>query len=106
MAYLVGAKQNASETLYFEATFDAPSLASGASADNVITVPGVRFQDSDGNRIDICYNCMPPDAALASVVVQNARVTADNTVTVRLTNASAGAVDLASGTWRFIIGRF
>jgi hypothetical protein len=83
-------------TAVYTATFDPASLASVTSRNDAITVTGVA-------ATDVCVRVDPPPAVAASVVVQEAVVTGTNTVTVRLTNPSAGAVDVASGTWTFYI---
>jgi hypothetical protein len=106
MAYVVGAKQNASEVYMLDVTHDAASVGSGAVLDSVVTATGVRYQDSDGNPIDMCMAVHEPAAVVAGIVIVSARVTADNQVTVRLFNPTAGAVDLASGSWRLFFGRF
>jgi len=80
----------------FTATYDPASLAATTSRDDAITVTGVASTD-EVVRVE------PPAAIAASVVVQGARVTGTDTITVRLTNASAGAVDVASGTWKFYV---
>lgn len=106
MAYLASAKINASEVLLFTATFDSASLGATTARDDVITVAGVRYQDDQSNPIDKCVIAHQPDAAAAGIGILNCRVTADNQITVRLSNASAGAVDLASGVWSFYVARF
>lgn len=80
----------------YTVTFDPASLAAITSRDDAITVTGVA-------ATDLCIWAIPPDATLASVVVQNARVSGLNTITVRLTNPSAGAVDVLTGTWTFYV---
>lgn len=76
----------------FTATFDPASLAGTTSRDDAITFTGVL-------ATDLVLAVIPPAAVLASVVVQNCRVTGTDTVTARLTNPSAGAVDVLTGTW-------
>lgn len=76
------------------ATYDPASLASGASRDDTITVTGVA-------ATDVCVGYQSAAALTAAIVPVEARVSAVNTITVRLTNPSAGAVDAASGTWTF-----
>jgi hypothetical protein len=46
-----------------------------------------------------------PAALDAGLLIQSARVASANTVTVRLFNSTAGAINEASGVYRFIIGR-
>lgn len=107
MAYVVGSKTNAGELLLFTATFDPASLAAVTSRDDVVTVTGVRYQDDQGNPIDKCIAVHQPDAAInASPPVVNCRVTADNQITMRLSNNGAGAIDIASGLWSFYVARF
>jgi hypothetical protein len=78
------------------ATFDPASLSATTSRDDAITFTGTLATDQ-------VIAVIPPAAVLASVVVQNARVTGADTITARLTNPSAGAVDVASGTWTAIL---
>lgn len=80
----------------YTATFDAASLGATTSRDDSITFTGVV-------STDIVLAVIPPPAAAASVVVQACRVSATDTIIARLTNASAGAVDLASGTWTAVV---
>jgi len=48
---------------------------------------------------------VPPAALEAGVAVQGAYYASATTLTLRLTNASAGAIDPASATWTFIVLR-
>ncbi len=82
----------------YTATYDPASLGAGAIVDNAVTVPGVL-------STDYCVAVVPPATLNAGLLVQSARVTANNTVTVRMFNSTAGALDAASGTWTFLIGR-
>lgn len=79
-------------------TYDPASLATLTIVDNAITVPGVL-------STDWVVAVVPPATLNAGLSVQSARVTANNTVSVRMYNSTAGALDAASGTWTFIIGR-
>src|SRR5215211_773937 len=79
-------------------TFDPASLATLTIRDDAVTVPGVL-------STDWCVAVVPPATLNAGLHVQSARVTANNTISVRLYNSTAGALDAASGTWTFIIGR-
>jgi hypothetical protein len=85
-----------SGTKVLTATFDPASLGAITSRDDAITFTGVVSTDQ-------VIAVIPPNGILSSVVVQNARVTATDQITVRLTNPSAGAVDVASGTWTAIL---
>jgi hypothetical protein len=106
MAYVAGAKINGELMAFNAVTLDPASVGIGAVADQLVTVAGVRFQDDQSNPIDICLSAQEPAAVAAGIVVVSCRVTADNTITVRLFNPTAGAVDLASGSWLFAVGRF
>ncbi len=82
----------------YTATYDPASLATVTARDDAVTVPGVL-------STDYCVAAIPPATINGGLHVLAARVTANNTVTVRLYNSTAGAVDMASGTWTFLIGR-
>ncbi|MHB0998229.1 MAG: glycosyl hydrolase family 28-related protein [Armatimonadota bacterium] len=77
------------QRLYANKTWDVGSLADGASETTTITMTGAKA----GNQAT---------ANLSSITSLDwdivARVTADNTVSVRVTNRTGGVVDLASGT--------
>ncbi len=85
-------------SFFVDVTYDAASLAAGTAVDNVITVPGIL-------ATDVVIWVVPPAAINGGYIVQRAAVTAANQITVRCFNTTAGALDPASGTWRFIIGR-
>lgn len=82
-----------------DVTFDAASVGATSIADQVVTVPGVLA------TTDECLWVIPPATLNYGLAVQSARVTANNQITVRIFNVTGGALDAASGTWRFIIGR-
>lgn len=76
------------------ATLDFPSIAAAAKADLTITVTGAAVGDA-------VFLGLP--AAPAAGLVFNAFVSAANTVTVRASNTSSGAVDAASATYRAVV---
>jgi hypothetical protein len=77
-------------------SIDPPSIAAGAVADVAVTVTGAVVGDS------VVVN--PPTAGLtAGLLVCQARVSAANTVTVRLHNASAGVIDEAAANWAVLV---
>lgn len=78
------------------ADVDWPSVAAGASAYAQITVAGARPGDFVTASLD------PADRDMA---VTSAQVTANDTVTVWVTNRSGGAIDLAAGTTRIRLER-
>lgn len=83
---------------FTDVTYDAASLATLTAVDAAVTVPGVL-------STDVIIAVIPPAAWNAGLSVQSARVASANTVTVRIYNSTAGALDAASGTYRFVIGR-
>jgi hypothetical protein len=83
---------------FVDVTYDAADLAAGAIVDAAVTVPGVL-------STDVVIAVMGPAALDAGLLIQSARVASANTVTVRLFNSTAGAINEASGVYRFIIGR-
>lgn len=85
-------------SFYVDVTFDPASVALSTSAEQNVTVPGVL-------ATDVCLAVIPPAALNAGLSVSFGRVTAAATVAVRLVNVTAGALDAASGVWRFVIGR-
>jgi hypothetical protein len=81
-----------SSSAYFtgSATYDAPSLAAGATTTTTVSCPGATT--SHFAEATLSTNTG------ASGLTLYAYVSAANTVTVRLTNQTTGAVNLASGT--------
>lgn len=78
------------------AAIDLPSIPAGNSAFVQITVAGAEPGDFVTASLD------PADRDIS---VESAQVTAANTVTVWVTNRSAGAIDLAAGTLRIRLER-
>ncbi|RCG31981.1 hypothetical protein DQ384_05415 [Sphaerisporangium album] len=72
------------------ATLDFPSIAAGTTAELTITVTGAVV----GNPV-----ALAPPATLTAGLIASGRVTAANTVTVRMANVTSGAIDPASATW-------
>jgi len=79
-----------SSVLNGTATLDPASLAAAATATATITVTGAAVGD---------FVIVSPGVSLAGLVM-TAYVSAADTVTVVLYNPTAGAVDLASSTWK------
>ncbi len=85
------------ETFYtFKGTRDVASIAAGAEAVETFTVPGVALGD-----IVVGFSFGVSLAGLNA----NAYVSAANTVTIQLGNATAGAIDLASTTVQILVAR-
>lgn len=76
--------------------FGNAATGSGTFASVDVTVPGVALGDAVGF---ISAGVDTVDAAIVGAV------TAANTVTLTLLNNTAGAVDLASTTLKFVVGR-
>lgn len=76
--------------------FGNAAVGSGTFASLDITVPGVALGD-------VVYGISVGVDTVDAVI--GGAVTSANTVTLTLMNNSAGAVDLASTTCRFIVGR-
>lgn len=83
---------------YTSVTHDPASLATLTAVDTAVTVAGLL-------TTDVVVAVIPPAALNAGLSIQSARVTAANTLTYRMYNSTAGALDAASGTWGFVIGR-
>lgn len=69
-------------------TYDPPSIASGAQVTTTVTVNGALMGDHATASFSLSVSGLSVTAS----------VTANNTVTVTFSNASGGAIDLASGT--------
>lgn len=76
--------------------FGNAAVGSGTFASLDITVPGVALGDM---VMGIAVGVDTVDAVIGGAV------TAANTVTLTLLNNSAGAIDLASTTCKFVVGR-
>lgn len=76
--------------------FGNAATGSGTFASVDVTVPGVALGDM--------LMCVSVGVDTIDAVIGGA-VTAANTVTLTLMNNSAGAVDLASTTCKFVVGR-
>lgn len=79
------------------AAVDPASAGAVGSVDTDVTVNGVVVGD--------VVLAIPPASLTAGLAPQGATVPSANTVRLRLTNASAGAIDGASLTWTFVVIR-
>lgn len=79
------------------ATLDFGSIAANLAADLTVTVNGARAND-------LCM--VAPPAAPDAEISFTAFVSANDTVTVRAANNSAGAVNPASATYRVVVFNF
>lgn len=76
--------------------FGNAATGSGTFASADVTVPGVALGDM--------LMCVSVGVDTVDAVIGGS-VTAANTVTLTLLNNSAGAIDLASATCKFVVGR-
>ena len=88
---------NMSAILSATATLDFGSIAANLAADLTVTVSGARANDP-------CV--VAPPAAPDAEISFTAFVSANDTVTVRAANNSAGAVDPASALYRVMVFHF
>lgn len=95
-AYQTGAGVSAPKVvLSGTVTIDPPSLATGAYAEGDITITGVAL----GDKVDLY-----PPYDTQGIMFQASPVSA-NTVTVNWSSCNAGTIDLASGTWGYVVTR-
>jgi hypothetical protein len=93
----IGGGAAITKVLTASATLDFASIAAAGSEDKTITVTGAAVGDPVALSLP---------AAIDAGLVFNAFVSAANTVTVRATNASAGAIDAASASFRVAVIHF
>lgn len=92
--FIVGAGATVTELSAATASLNFGSIATLEQADLTITVAGAAVGD---------YVTLALPAAPTAGIVFNAFVSAANTVTVRATNITAGAVDPAAGTYGVLV---
>lgn len=80
----------------FSAAVNPASLATDAVNSTAVTVTGVVSTDE-------CVSVQAAAALEAGIVFQSARVTGTDTITVEVSNTSAGTVDAASATADFYV---
>lgn len=78
-------------------TVDLVSVAAATSAEQAFTVPGALVGDA--------VFVTAPAALNAGLGIVNARVSAANTVSIRMMNATAGALDAAAGVFQVLVVR-
>ena len=76
------------------ATIDFASVGAGLTVTNTVTVAGARANDEVKLGLP---------ATLDAGLCWDAHVSADDTVTIRATNITAGAIDPASATYRVTV---
>lgn len=87
---------NVLSMVVFDITFNAASVAANTTAEQSVTVPGVRPGDF------VHVNKQTHDAGLSCV---GCRVTAADTVAVQFANNTASPIDAAAAVYRFTILR-
>ena len=80
-------------------TWNPPSVGAAATVDTTLTVTDA--PDVKGLRAGQAVYVTPPSDLLAGLVVGAAWVATDDTLTIRLGNVTAGALNADSGTWAF-----
>lgn len=80
-------------------TWDAPNVPANSTVDTNLTSASVAALT--GLRTGMFVYVTPPSTLDAGLTVGAAWVPADNQITIRLANVTAGALNPASGTWIF-----
>ena len=78
-------------------TVDPPSIGATSKGTVNVTISGARVGD--------LVFLTPPDAIEAGLLFLGASVSATNTVTIALYNATSAAIDGAARTWRYLLLR-
>lgn len=92
--FSTGHAASLTKILTAQAALDFPSIAAASQANLTITVTGAAVNDEV---------IMGLPAAPTAGIVFNAFVSAANTVTIRATNVTVGAIDPASATYSVIV---
>lgn len=95
-ANAAGAGSSLSLIVKGSVSIDLPSIAAGAEADVSVTITGAAVGDN------IIIN---PPALTAGLGLSYARVSAANTVILRVRNASAGVIDEVAKSFQYLIVR-
>jgi hypothetical protein len=93
----VGASSKLKKIITATAALNFPSIAANTTSDLTITVTGAAVGDSVS---------LGPPSAPESGITYTAFVSATNTVTVRASNVTTGAIDPASATFRATVFQF
>lgn len=79
-----------------QVTFNPASVATITTAEQTVTVPGVKVGD---------FVIAQKPSHTTGVTIGNVRVSAADTVAIQFVNPTAGGVDAASETWLFLVFR-
>jgi hypothetical protein len=84
-----------SKILTGTAAFTVGALAAGAQGDDTITITGLR----DGDFVAVT----PPNAAYEDGLTFSCYVSANDTLTVCLSNTSSGSLTGSTANWRYLV---
>ncbi len=80
----------------YTVSVDLPSIAAGATSDVAVTVTGITTNDN-------LVSLVTPGNLTHGLVIQEARITAANTITLRVSNLSAAAIDELAKNYTFVV---
>ncbi len=80
-------------------TWNPPNVPAASTVDTTLTTTDTA--EVRGLRAGQAVAVTPPSTLLAGLVVGGAWVATDDTLTIRLGNVTAGALNADSGTWSF-----
>jgi len=80
-------------------TWNPPNVGASTSVDTTLDV--ATYPSLQGLRPGMHVTITPPSSVTAGIMGW-AWVAADDTLTIRLANVTAGAIDLGSGEWSFM----
>jgi len=81
--------------------WDPPNVPAGVTVDTTISATDTDCEQLEGLRAGMAITVTPPSTLESGVVVGACWVAADDTLTIRLANATAAGINPASGTWAF-----
>lgn len=94
-AHRVGGGTKITRILHGTVSVDPPSINATSKGTVAVTIAGV----APGDRVFLT----PPDTMEAGLIYLGADVTAANTVTIALYNATASAIDGAARPWDYLV---
>jgi len=80
---------------YFQISVDPASIGATSSAETSVTIRGVAPGD--------IVIAAPPASLETGLALSGCRVSAADTVSLRLTNVTSGSVDGTARTWEFLV---
>lgn len=91
-------KTDATGVFWISATVDPGNHTAVTAVDTTVSHSDIRAND--------LVVAVPPATLEAGIAVQTCHTIAAGSFKLRTTNASAGAIDPASATWKFLVLRF